>query len=145
MTLNEPRKKNLKRNEKDMKIIMIVDDEHDFRDLVCLLMEKAGYKIMEAKNGKECIEMLKEGHIPDLILLDVMMPEMNGWETFDRIEDNAFWKMIPIVFLTVRKDDIARNTGTFLGDDYITKPFDVTDLKKRINNVLKISHSGLRG
>lgn len=137
------RDKNLKRNEKNMKMIMIVDDERDFRDMVCLLMEKMGYKVIEAENGKVCLEKLKKGHIPDLILLDIMMPEMNGWETFDRIKENTFWEDIPIVFLTVRKDDIAKNTGKFLGEDYITKPFDVTDLKRRIDNVLKINHSSL--
>jgi len=127
-----------------MRKIMIVDDEHDFRGMVCTLMKKEGHKVIEAKNGKECLKKLEKGHIPDLILLDIMMPEMNGWETFDRIKENTFWKDIPIVFLTVRKDDIAKSTGKFLGEDYITKPFDVTDLKRRIDNVLKISHSGPR-
>ena len=87
-----------------MSKIMVIDDEHDLREMVSLFMEKEGYEVIDAENGKECSEMLKNGQIPDLILLDIMMPELNGWEVFDRLKEDASWKDIPIVFFTVRKD-----------------------------------------
>jgi DNA-binding response OmpR family regulator len=61
-----------------------------------------------------------------------MMPEMSGWEVYDKIRDNPAWQDIPIVFLTARTDRIAENAGEFLGDDYIEKPVDIKELRDRI-------------
>ena len=68
------------------KKIMIVDDEQDFREMISIMMQKEGYDVVEVGNGIECFDMLKNGHIPDLILLDVMMPGMNGWEVFTKLK-----------------------------------------------------------
>ena len=65
------------------------------------------------------------------------MPEMSGWETLKILQENASWKDIPVVFITARTDDFAKNTGNFLAMDYIEKPFDIEDFKKRINKVLE--------
>jgi len=80
--------------------------------------------------------MLKENITPDIILLDIMMPHMSGWEVFDQIRKNPSWNTIPIVFLTARTDRTAKNAGSFLGEDFIEKPFDIADLKRRIEIVL---------
>ena len=85
----------------------------------------------------KCIELLKNNEIPDLILLDIMMPEMNGWELFDKLKDNPSWGKIPIVFLTARTDRIAENAGQFLGDDYIEKPVKAEELRNIIEKTLK--------
>jgi two-component system alkaline phosphatase synthesis response regulator PhoP len=66
-----------------------------------------------------------------------MMPQMSGWEVFDRIKKDPLLSTIPIIFLTARTDRIAKNAGNFLGDDYIEKPFDIIDLKKRIEIVFR--------
>ena len=95
------------------------------------------YEVIPARNGVECFELLKNNEIPDLILLDIMMPEMSGWQVFDKLKENPAWKDIPIVFLTARTDEMAENAGSFLGDDYIEKPVDAKELKKRIDKVLK--------
>jgi len=121
-----------------MKKIMVVDDNPDI-----ILSIKSGlevvagdYEIIGAESGEKCLELL-ETEIPDLILLDIMMPEMSGWETFDKLKGNESWGKIPVVFLTVRTDRVAKNAGGFLGDDYIEKPFDVDNLKGRIDKILK--------
>ncbi|MCK5031531.1 MAG: response regulator, partial [Thermoplasmatales archaeon] len=68
---------------------------------------------------------------------DIMMPEMSGWETFDKLKENASWGKIPIVFLTARKDRIAKDAGDFLAEDYIEKPAKIPELKQRLDNILK--------
>ena len=120
-----------------MKKIMLVDDEEDQVFGIKTALEYTGgdeYEVIPARNGAECFELLKNNETPDLILLDIMMPEMNGWEVFDKLKKNPAQKNIPVVFLTARQDRI--NAGGFLGDDYIEKPFDAEYLKQRIKKAL---------
>lgn len=121
-----------------VKKIMIVDDNPDiiFSIKSGLEVVEGNYEIIGAQSGEKCLELL-ETETPDLILLDIMMPEMSGWETFDKLKGNASWEKIPVVFLTARTDRIAKNAGGFLGDDYIEKPVAIEDLIKRIDQVLK--------
>jgi CheY-like chemotaxis protein len=122
------------------KKIMIVDDEPDIRYAVKDDLEDTygdKYEVITAENGKQCLEILKDNQIPDIILLDIMMPEMTGWRLYDILRDSALWRDIPIVFLTARTDDIAKTAGRFLGEDYIEKPYKLEDLKERIDKVLK--------
>jgi two-component system response regulator VicR len=119
-----------------VKKIMIVDDNPDI-----ILSIKSGlevvagdYEIIGAESGEKCLELL-ETETPDIILLDIMMPEMSGWETFDKLKGNASWVKIPVVFLTARTDRVAKNAGGFLGDDYIEKPFEIAELKRRIDEI----------
>lgn len=120
---------------------MLVDDEEDqIFGIQTALEETYGdeYKIIPAGSGKECFELLnEEDGRPDLILLDIMMPEMSGWEVYDKLRDNPTWSDIPIVFLTARTDRIAENAGEFLGDDYVEKPVEIADLRNRIEKVLE--------
>ena len=95
------------------------------------------YKIIPAESGEQCLELLNKNIVPDLILLDIMMPDMNGWEVFDKLKANPKWKNIPVVFLTARTDGFAEKTGEFIAEDYIKKPIDVKELKIRIDNILK--------
>ena len=123
-----------------MKKILLVDDEQDQIFGIKTALEetyKGEFEIIPAETGQKCISLLNEGAAPDLILLDIMMPEMSGWEVYDKIRDNPQWRHIPIVFLTARTDRIAENAGEFLGDDYIEKPVEIDQLKKRINSVLE--------
>ena len=120
------------------KTIMVVDDNPDLTFSVKQGLEEidTNYTVITAASAKECLTLLNNNQIPDLILLDIMMPETSGWELFDKIKQNLTWKDIPIVFLTARTDKVAKSAGNFLGDDYIEKPFDVNDLNDRINKVL---------
>jgi CheY-like chemotaxis protein len=121
------------------KKIMVVDDEPDQILTVKIVLENMDdeYEVISADSGMQCLQLLKDNQIPDLILLDIMMPKMSGWEIFYRLKENQLWKNIPVVFCTARGDQMANDAGSFLGDDYIEKPFDIDDLKLRIDRVLK--------
>jgi DNA-binding response OmpR family regulator len=121
------------------KTILVVDDNPDVITSLKTGLEDATqeYMIVGAENGQKCLELLKDNIIPDIILLDIMMPQMSGWEVFDRIKENPSWNTIPVIFLTARTDRIAKKAGSFLGDDYIEKPFEIIDLKNRIEIVFQ--------
>ncbi|PNX48366.1 MAG: chemotaxis protein CheY [Thermoplasmata archaeon M9B1D] len=123
-----------------MKKILFVDDEQDQ-----IFSVKTGfdteypneYEIIGAESGKKCFELLEKNVKPDLILLDIMMPKMNGWEVFDKLSANQKYKKIPVIFLTARSDGLAANAGAMIADDYIEKPVDINELRNRIEKVLK--------
>ena len=120
-----------------VKNIMIVDDDSSVRYTIKNGIELYDdYKVTTVESGIKCLEMLHNNQIPDLILLDVMMPELSGWKTFDKIRENEMWKNIPIIFLTARTDRVAKNAGGFLAEDYIEKPAKVPELKERIDKIL---------
>ena len=125
------------------KNIMIVDDEPDVTYAIKVGLERidSNYKVVCADSGKQCLQILKNKKSPDLILLDIMMPEMSGWATFHELKRNASWEKIPVVFLTARRDRIAKDVGIRLGDDYIEKPVEITALKERIDKVLNTGRS----
>jgi CheY-like chemotaxis protein len=123
-----------------MKKIMLVDDEKDQIFFIKTSFENLfgkEYIIVPAESGEKCFESLNKKNIPDLILLDIMMPKMNGWEVFDRLRANPEWKNIPIIFLTARTDEFAEHAGALIAEDYIKKPIEIKELKTRIDNVLK--------
>ena len=120
------------------KRIMIVDDEENILELVKIIIEGEGFSVIGVHNGKECLEKLKEIK-PDLILMDMMMPEMTGKETTKKIRSNPKTKNIKIAFLTVaRLSEVGREELKALNvSDYITKPFDNADLVKRVKRILE--------
>ena len=118
--------------------IMVVDDNHDFVYTIKKGLErlKEGYKVIGVTSGNECFEILKNQNIPDLILLDIMMPGMSGWDVFAKLKENSEWRKIPVVFLTAKTDSFSKGFGKITAQDYIEKPFEIMDLKKRIDKVL---------
>jgi len=121
-----------------IKKILYVDDDEDILFAVKKILEnvKNEYIVIGVKSGDECLKWMSEGEKPDLILLDIMMSEMSGWEVFDAIKDNPDWNHIPIAFLTARTDEIAENAGGLLADDYIEKPIDPNDFIQRIEKLI---------
>jgi CheY-like chemotaxis protein len=122
-----------------MKTILVVDDNPDVINSLKIGLEDSmeEYRVLGAENGQKCLELLKETNKPDIILLDIMMPHMSGWEVFDRIKKDPTLNSIPVIFLTARTDRVAKNAGSFLGDDYIEKPFEIDDLKRKIDIIFK--------
>ena len=120
------------------KSILIVDDNPDVRFSVKLGLEDldASYEVMTAESGDKCLEFLKNNQIPDIILLDIMMPREDGWNIFAKVKEKLEWRNIPIIFLTAKTDDYSKGFGSISADDYVEKPFDMEDLKKRIDNIL---------
>lgn len=120
-----------------VKKIMIVDDEPDILFTVGQMLEMSGYEVIKANDGKECIEVLnKLDSNPDLVLLDIMMPDFSGWDVAAKIKEKPKWSKIPIVFLTAKGDTMSIGMGNLAAEDYIIKPFDVKELKERVNAVL---------
>jgi DNA-binding response OmpR family regulator len=117
------------------KKIMIVDDEPDIRTTVGQVLEVSGYEVILAQSGKDCLEKLQKG-IPDLVVLDIMMPEMSGWDVAAKIKENPLWNKIPIMFLTAKGDTMSMGMGSLTSEDYVVKPFDIIDLKGRIDKIL---------
>jgi two-component system alkaline phosphatase synthesis response regulator PhoP len=117
--------------------ILVVDDEKDLLDLIEYNLKKEGFKVLKAENGLEGIEIAKE-HKPDLVLLDIMMPKMDGLEAVEIMRKDDDLKRIPIIFLTARSDEKTEIEGLNKGgDDYITKPISTTKLVSRIKAVMR--------
>ena len=118
------------------KRIMIVDDDKDILLSVKTILEANGYKVYPFDNGIDCLRALNEGKNPTLILLDIMMPEMSGWEIRRRLEENPRWSRIPIVFLTARANETAEEMYERYGVGYVRKPFDVNNFINIIEKIL---------
>jgi two-component system alkaline phosphatase synthesis response regulator PhoP len=119
------------------KSILIVDDDQDIRDLLSYNLQKSGYSVNEAINGFDCLEKIKKIK-PNLILLDVMMPEMDGLEVCQQIKSDPKNHDILICFLTARGEDYSQIAALEAGgDDYVTKPIKPKVLISRINAILR--------
>jgi len=119
------------------KTILVVDDEQDLLDLIEYNLIKEGYNVLKAENGLEGIQAAKD-HRPNLVLLDIMMPKMDGIETCEQMRADPELRQIPIIFLTARSDEKTEIEGLNKGaDDFITKPISTTKLVSRIKAVLR--------
>jgi len=122
-------------------VILVVEDEQDIRELIVFNLEREGYATIEAADGKAALEMARR-HRPDLILLDIMLPEIDGFTVCKELERNPDTVRIPIIILTARGEDIDRILGLELGaDDYMVKPFNVRELLLRIRGLLRRQHA----
>jgi two-component system response regulator VicR len=125
--------------------IMVIDDEPDLVEVVKLILESDGYMVITAGGGEEALDEI-EKEKPDLVLLDIIMPRMDGWEVFSRIKSNPKTHEIPVIMLTAKDQRIDKLIGLHVVcvDDYITKPFGRAELLERIKRVLqekqKVAH-----
>lgn len=119
-----------------VKRVVIIDDEVDFANLLKVQLEKKKFSVFVANAGVEGIKLVKKEK-PDIVLLDIMMPKMSGWEVCSKLKSGADTKEIPIIFLTARTDDISRSMGLKGADGYIEKPFDPVALIKQINKLIE--------
>ena len=116
--------------------ILIADDERDIIDFLKYNLEKEGFDVLTAKNGIEAVAQAKKN--PNLILLDVMMPEMDGLEAVRTLKKNSATAKIPVIFLTARGSEVDEVVGLELGaDDYILKPVSIPKLMARIKLTLR--------
>lgn len=119
------------------KKVLIVDDEEHIRELIKFNLEKNGYKTITASTGKEGLEIAKERQV-DLIILDLMLPEVDGFEVCKEIRKEHTISSIPIIMLTAKGEEIDKILGLELGaDDYMTKPFSVRELVARVKAQLR--------
>ncbi len=128
-------------SKNEQKTILIVDDEAAMRELAKQYLSSDGYKIIEAKNGLEALELVK-GELPDLILLDVMMPKMNGFDTAAVLKNDPHTMHIPIIILSVVEDE---NRGYALGvDRFLNKPINAEELLKEVATLMSVGRSPKR-
>ena len=116
--------------------ILVVEDDRNISDLIRIYMEKEGFEVSSAYDGGKAIEEF-EKQAPDLVLLDIMLPVMDGWAVCSKIRETS---KVPIIMLTAKSEVNDRITGLEMGaDDYIIKPFEMKELMARINAVLRRS------
>jgi DNA-binding response OmpR family regulator len=119
-----------------MKSILVVDDEKDIVDALKYNLQKEGYAVLTARNGKQALEQAQ--HLPHLILLDVMMPEYDGFEVLKQLKKSQRTSGIPVMFLTARGSEVNEVLGLELGaQDYVVKPISIPKLLARVKNVLR--------
>ncbi len=119
------------------KKVLVVDDEKDIVDILKYNLERENeFEVLTAKDGKEALEIA--GNIPDLILLDIMMPELNGFEVCKQLKNNPVTSKIPVIFLTAKENEIDEILGLEIGaDDYISKPISPRKVLARIKSVIR--------
>ncbi len=114
--------------------VLIVDDERNIVDLVALYARQAGYAVLQAYDGATALELV-ERERPAIVVLDLMLPQVNGWDVCKRLRQKSD---VPIIMLTARSDDVDKIVGLELGaDDYLTKPFNPRELMSRIKAILR--------
>ena len=117
--------------------VLCIEDEPEISELLRLILSRAGYKVIKAENGPKGLEFLNSETV-DLILLDLVMPEMDGWEVYQRLKANERTRDIPVIIVTAKAQRIDRVLGLYIvgADDYITKPFSPKALISSVEEIL---------
>ncbi len=125
-----------KLNKQSMRVAYI-EDEAEMIDLVRLILNRRGYIILGANGGREGLDLIRK-ELPDLILLDLMMPDMDGWDVYHQLKSDESTRGIPVIVITARAQDIDKILGLRVAkvEDYISKPFSPQELIERIDQVL---------
>jgi two-component system phosphate regulon response regulator PhoB len=116
--------------------ILVADDEEDLRELVAYRLSRSGYEVVEAVDGQEALELATQ-RTPDLMVLDVMMPRLDGYELTRRVREQDSLRSVPVILLTARSQETDVSRGFDVGaDDYLKKPFNPDELVARVRAVL---------
>ena len=122
--------------------ILLVEDENEFRQMLKIRLEANSYSVLEAGDGIEGLNMARK-HKPDLIILDIMLPKMDGYRVARLLKFDTHYRHIPIIMLTARVQDVDRENGMSAGADvYLTKPFDAQEQEKSIADLLARTKHG---
>jgi DNA-binding response OmpR family regulator len=121
----------------DQKVIVCIEDEPETTNLVQLILTREGYEVLGADGGEEGLAMVRE-KLPDLVLLDLMMPDMDGWQVYQLLKEDEQTRDIPVIVVTAKVQSIDKVLGLQVAkvDDYITKPFRPEELSERVKYVL---------
>ncbi len=118
--------------------VLCIEDNLEMIDLIRLILERRGIEVQSAVGGQQALEILSQNPLPDLILLDLMMPDMDGWTVYQRLKADVRTAHIPVIVVTARAQSIDRTVGLQIAkvDDYIVKPFTPQELLASIEKVL---------
>ena len=124
-------------NEKSAKRILCIEDEQEMIDLIRLILGRRGFDVKGATGGNEVLKMVRQ-ELPDLVLLDLMMPDLDGWEVYQQMKADDKTRGIPVIVVTAKAQNIDRVLGMHIAkvDDYITKPFSPQELLNSVEKVL---------
>jgi len=123
-------------SDRDRPVILAADDDEDILALVVFRLERSGYTVLQARDGEEALELAMR-ELPDLAVLDVMMPKLDGFELTRRLRAERATSRIPIILLTAKAQDRDVERGFDLGaDDYLRKPFSPQELRARVHAIL---------
>src|SRR5512138_2077346 len=124
-------------DEKSQKRILCIEDEPEMIDLIRLILGRRGFEVSGATGGKAGLEAVRAEH-PDLVLLDLMMPDMDGWEVYQQMKADEATRHIPVIVVTAKAQSIDKVLGLHIAkvDDYIAKPFSPQDLMNSVERVL---------
>ncbi|MFP4395725.1 MAG: response regulator transcription factor [Anaerolineales bacterium] len=127
-------------SEKERLVVVCVEDEPEMIDLIKLILGRRNFKLIGAVGGREGLETIREKK-PELVLLDLMMPDMDGWEVYQRMKADPELQHIPVIVVTAKAQSIDKVLGLHIAkvDDYVTKPFGPQELLASVNKVLGIS------
>jgi two-component system, OmpR family, response regulator VicR len=122
----------------NLKCILCIEDEPEMIDLIRLILGRRGFEVKGAAGGVEGLKIIRQNP-PDLVLLDLMMPDMDGWEVYQQMKADEKTKKIPVIVVTAKAQSIDKVLGLHIAkvDDYITKPFSPQDLMNSVDKVLK--------
>jgi DNA-binding response OmpR family regulator len=124
-------------SQRERKLVVIADDDPDILDLVAFRLDEAGFEVLAAQDGQEALDLAIE-HIPDLCVLDVMMPRIDGYELTRRLRENGTTESIPVILLTARVQQADIERGFEAGaTDYVRKPFSPEELRVRVRAALR--------
>lgn len=117
--------------------LVYIEDEQEMIDLVRLILNRRGYEIIGATGGREGLDAVRE-NMPDLVLLDLMMPDMDGWDVYQQMKANESTQNIPVIVVTAKAQSIDKVLGLHIAkvDDYISKPFSPQELIDSVDKVL---------
>ena len=119
------------------KRILVVEDELETEEMLRTYFEFCGYEVLSTAWGKDVLDICLEGH-PDLIILDLQLPDIDGYEVYQELSNTQQTSHIPVIFLTKVVDDDLKATSREMGAlDYISKPFDLEELERRVQNALR--------
>jgi len=120
------------------KRILCIEDEADMIELMQLILSRKGYEVSGAAGGQEGLEKVR-AEMPDLVLLDLMMPDMGGWEVYQQMKADEKMKDIPVIIVTAKAQSIDKVLGLYIAkvDDYIAKPFSPSELIDSVEHVLR--------
>jgi DNA-binding response OmpR family regulator len=123
----------------DKKVVVCIEDEPEMIDLVKLILGRKGFDLVGAVGGREGLETVRKLK-PDLVLLDLMMPDMDGWEVYQQMKADDELKNIPVIVVTAKAQSIDKVLGLHIAkvDDYVTKPFGPQELLQSVNKVLGV-------
>src|SRR5512133_59993 len=125
-------------NQENSRRVVYIEDDQEMIDLVVLILTRRGFEVQGAHGGRNGLDIIFQDP-PDLVLLDLMMPGMDGWEVYQQIKANEKTRNIPVIIVTAKAQAIDRVLGLHIAkvDDYIAKPFSPQDLMNSVEKVLK--------